>query len=429
MIDCSIGIMAYNEEANIGAVLDALLRQELHVCAIREIIVVASGCTDRTEEIVREYERKSASIRLLIQPRREGKASAINLFLLEAAAEVVALVGADTLPDSQTIEYLINPFERPYVGMTGGRPIPLNDPNGILGRAVHFQWKLHDRIASCSPKLGELIAFRRAIGSIPADTAVDEVSVEARVHARGWELVYVPSAVVHNRGPATIGDFLRQRRRIYAGHLQVSKESGYRPSTMNLGLIARILVQEARLSPSFFADLGFAMGLELIGRVLGRMDYWRRRDHRVWQRVDSTKDLFLGRRPRHLTRERVMLTLRLLAYDTIQSRLGRRGAQKCLSRLTDLVRTNIRTSDTLTVLPQDGVVVVLARTDADGGETMVGRIQDKLQTTPDLFDESLESPTCDVDCQVYPLERDVRAGVAEQPSQSSVNGTLAGLGG
>ncbi|HUX87718.1 MAG TPA: glycosyltransferase [Chloroflexota bacterium] len=429
MIECSIGIMAYNEEANIGAVLDALLRQELHDCAIREIIVVASGCTDRTEEIVRAYERESSLVRLLSQSRREGKASAINLFLAEAAADVVVLVGADTLPDAQTIDFLVKPFERPCVGMTGGRPIPLNDPNGFLGRAVHFQWKLHDRIASCSPKLGELIAFRRAIGSIPVDTAVDEVSVEARVHARGWELVYVPAAVVHNRGPSTIGDFLRQRRRIYAGHLQVSKESGYRPSTMNLGLISRILAQEVRLTPSFFADLGFAMGLELVGRALGRMDYLRRRDHRVWQRVDSTKDLFLGRRPRHLTRERVMLTLRLLAYDTIQSRLGRRGAQKCLSRLSDLVRTNIRTSDTLTVLSQDGVVVVLARTDADGGETMAGRIQVKLHTTSDLFDESLESPTCDIDCQVYPLEREVRPSLAVPPVQPDVNGTLAGLGG
>ena len=48
MPDCSIGIMAYNEEANIGNLLDALIGQRTDKCAIKEIYVVASGCLDRT---------------------------------------------------------------------------------------------------------------------------------------------------------------------------------------------------------------------------------------------------------------------------------------------------------------------------------------------------------------------------------------------
>ena len=54
MIRCSIGVTAYNEEANIGHLLAALLDQHLHSVDIVEIIVVASACTDRTVPIVRE---------------------------------------------------------------------------------------------------------------------------------------------------------------------------------------------------------------------------------------------------------------------------------------------------------------------------------------------------------------------------------------
>jgi len=39
----SIGIMAYNEEANIGRLLEAVLNQKLIYGYLNEIIVVASG--------------------------------------------------------------------------------------------------------------------------------------------------------------------------------------------------------------------------------------------------------------------------------------------------------------------------------------------------------------------------------------------------
>jgi glycosyltransferase involved in cell wall biosynthesis len=52
---CSVGVTAYNEEANIGRLLDALLAQHLRAVEISEIIVVASGCTDNTIPIVESY--------------------------------------------------------------------------------------------------------------------------------------------------------------------------------------------------------------------------------------------------------------------------------------------------------------------------------------------------------------------------------------
>jgi biofilm PGA synthesis N-glycosyltransferase PgaC len=120
MINCSIGIMAYNEEANIGRLLDALLRQNLSHCFIKEIFVVASGCTDRTEDIVKDYIRLDERIKLLVQRQREGKASAINLFLSKANADVFVLESGDTIPEVDTMEKLVMPFSDPTIGMTGG---------------------------------------------------------------------------------------------------------------------------------------------------------------------------------------------------------------------------------------------------------------------------------------------------------------------
>src|SRR5512135_200328 len=93
-VRCSVGIMAYNEEANIGHALHAVLEQQGSTICIEEIIVVASGCTDQTVPIVAEITLREPRVRLCIQEKREGKASAINLFLKEATSEVVVLMCA-----------------------------------------------------------------------------------------------------------------------------------------------------------------------------------------------------------------------------------------------------------------------------------------------------------------------------------------------
>src|SRR5437879_5893084 len=122
-IGCSIGIMAYNEEANIERTIRAVLEQQGPSICIEEVIVVASGCTDRTVPIVSTIAQQEAKVRLCIQEKREGKASAINLFLKEASSQIVILIGADVMPETSAIENLCAPFKNPTIGMVGGRPV------------------------------------------------------------------------------------------------------------------------------------------------------------------------------------------------------------------------------------------------------------------------------------------------------------------
>ena len=89
-IRCSVGITAHNEEANIGQLLEAIRNQRLHQVEISEIIVVASGCTDRTEGVVREHTAQDPRIQLFVQEKREGKTSAINVFLANSKEKIIS---------------------------------------------------------------------------------------------------------------------------------------------------------------------------------------------------------------------------------------------------------------------------------------------------------------------------------------------------
>ncbi|MEN9934305.1 MAG: hypothetical protein RLZZ387_884 [Chloroflexota bacterium] len=290
-MSCTIGVMAYNEERNIVQVLCALLNQRIETVEIAEIVVVASGCTDRTVELAQEIARSHPLVRVEVQAERAGKAAAINRLIGIARGDVVVLVGADTLPAPWSIEHLVAPFADETVGMTGARVVPLNEPCDFIGFTVQMLWEFHHRLALRTPKLGEMVAFRNVVEAIPVSSATDEVALEAAIKALGLRLVYAPDAVVYNRGPQTLEDFLHQRRRIYAGHLQIAASDGYVASSMPLGNVVPLLLDEIRQYPD---RLAWVMGSVLVegwGRVLGTLDYTRGKSHRIWRPIGTSKEV------------------------------------------------------------------------------------------------------------------------------------------
>ncbi|MBW1855163.1 MAG: glycosyltransferase [Deltaproteobacteria bacterium] len=292
MFNISLGIMTYNEEANIGRLMRSVLKQKFTHAHLKEIFIVSSGCTDRSEEIVRNFMKQDRRVTLLIQPRREGKASAINLFLSEASGEILILESGDTIPEQGTLDKLVAPFKDPCIGMTGAHPVPVNSKKTFIGFSVHLMWALHHKIALMSPKLGELVAFRNFVRKIPNDTAADEASIEGIVKEKGYGLHYVPDAVVENKGPENIRDFIKQRRRIAAGHKHLLREQEHEVSTLDSKMILRMLIQEHSWK---FRETLWTFGavtLELIGRILGYYDFYiRKKNPFVWDIASSTKNL------------------------------------------------------------------------------------------------------------------------------------------
>ena len=385
-IRCAVGIMAYNEEANIGRTLRAILEQHLLSVEIEEIIVIASGCTDRTVPIVTDMALHEPRIHLCIQPKREGKASAINLFLKQTISPIVVLLGADIIPETTALESLCAPFKDPKVGMVGGHPIPVNNPATFMGHAVHLVWRLHDRLARVRPKLGEVITFRNVISGIPADSPVDEISIEALISQLGYRLVYQPSCIVYNKGPLTIRDFLKQRRRIYAGHLQVRVQQNYEAATMRAGPILRQLMRSRdfaiRTPKQAIWTLG-AVALECIARLQGQYDYRRKRQFYIWQVVSTTKQLEAGAyKVRRLSHAQSVVVFRLILEedeeDDVNPERKDREITSMARKLLPALRARLRKTDKLSI-NGPGIMTAVIRADQHGADVVAQRIQEIVQ--------------------------------------------------
>jgi len=287
---CSVGVTAYNEEANIDALLAALSDQHLHQVEIIEIIVVASACTDRTVPIVREHMARDPRIRLIEQERREGKTSAINLFLQAAQANICVLESGDTLPHEYAVEHMVRMFRDPLVGMVGAQKVAVNTPDHIVGLLSHLRLRMEHELCLEIPRLGEMIAFRKVFDQIPPDVAMDEAFVEALVVRHGMQVRYAPDAIVYNTGPTTVGDFVRQRRRNHAGHLYLKHKYGYAVSSIDNSRVARIAIKElwgvVRLTWVIF----LLAAIEGWSRVLGWYDFAVKRErHVVWNMAWTQK--------------------------------------------------------------------------------------------------------------------------------------------
>jgi len=388
-LQCSVGIMAYNEEANIANSIRAVLAHELSSGEMAELIVVASGCTDRTADIVASIAQVEPRVRLVIEEQRAGKASAINQFIAAARTPVLLMVNADTVVAPGTIDALVEHFHDPTVGMVGGHPIPVNDESTFLGFAVHLQWRLHDEISRETPKLGEIVAFRNTLSGISTDTAVDELSIEACFSDGGYRLVYEPRAIVYNRGPTTVSDFLRQRRRIAAGHVAVAKQQGYSASTMSVTRIGRALFgSESFRDPRASVWMAGAVALEATARLLGHYDVVRRRSHHIWATITTTKDDI---EDAGNAAERSVLVFQLVDFSRDRLELGAHAARSLLQRAQRQIVTCLGPTAAVSVL-DDGAIIVSLPCSRSEAEDAALALSQELEVVPFVATHREERP-------------------------------------
>lgn len=290
LLDVSICIPAYNEGKNIGLILEALSNQETKRVRINHIVVVNSGSTDDTAAVVRSFQRKNPIISLISQKERKGKASAINAFLKKFHDPIIVLESADTVPLKDMVEKLCTPFlTNEQIGLTGGAPIPINDPNTFIGYVVHMWWWFHRNI----PRFGEVIAFRNVLPAISKTSSVDEAFIQAKIVQLGYRAIHVDEAVVRNKGPETVTDLVKQRRRIFNGHSRLYEEEKVKIDNMTKKSLRLLL---AFKNPTIKHSLWFLGGIliEIYARILGLYDAkFLKINPFIWDTATTTKNLAL----------------------------------------------------------------------------------------------------------------------------------------
>ena len=289
----ALGIMAYNEELNIGRLLESVLAQTASK-RIATIVVVASGCTDRTCDIVQEYARRDRRISLIAEAGRSGKVAAINQFLFTATEEILMVSSADLIYEPTAVEQLLAPFDDPEVGMVGAHSIPLDSSDSFFGYATNLMWSLHHDISLRDPKMGELIAFRNVFRRLNPNAICDELSVHQLIRSAGYRSLYAPDARIYNKGPEHLDDFISQRMHCIVGNLQIMRDHNVPVATMRMMPVLRAAFPRALRDWRKLHWTAGTAAIELYCRIKAQALYRSRKraaKYRIWDPAVSTKSL------------------------------------------------------------------------------------------------------------------------------------------
>ncbi|MBI4491344.1 MAG: glycosyltransferase family 2 protein [Chloroflexi bacterium] len=211
----SVVIRAKNEARFIGETLAAVLDQ-VGTDSL-EVIVVDSGSTDGTLELVRRF-----PVQLIqIPPESFSYGGALNLGIQAARGAFVASLSAHSLPaDRRWLAGLLQPFDHPRVAGVYGRqmPRPNATPLELVGMWMSGVTRRESRLQHDNPLFSNAnSAFRRSLClATPFDEEVgggEDLAWARTVQAQGYLIAYEPSAAVyHSHGEPLLRHLRRTMR-------------------------------------------------------------------------------------------------------------------------------------------------------------------------------------------------------------------------
>ena len=226
----SIIVPVYNERGAIEQKIENLFAVNYDKDKM-EIIFVDSNSNDGTIALLRQIqcdERYKDKVRLIIQPQRCGKASAINEALKVARGEIIVLTDANAIFHENSLLNLCRNFDDPEIGAVGGKlSIPPDSFASSLYSSFFDFFRNNSRINESKldcPSFfsGELIGFRRElVDKLDYDAISDDLDLLIKVRKKEFRCIIDEKALVWERRPAKFSEHLVQLRRTAAGTLQI----------------------------------------------------------------------------------------------------------------------------------------------------------------------------------------------------------------
>lgn len=216
----SVVIPHFNGKHHLDDCLGSLRRQLFRDF---EVILVDNGSTDGSQERV---QGEFPEVRLLELGENRGFTGACNAGYAAAQGEVVVLLNNDTEVDEGWLQAIVDAFERhPESGVVASKML-LYDQRQILHTAGDYYgvdgvpgnrgvWQQdegqYDREEMVFSACGGAAAYRRElineIGFLDDDFffSCEDVDLSWRAHLAGWQVLYVPTAVVYHKLKASGG--------------------------------------------------------------------------------------------------------------------------------------------------------------------------------------------------------------------------------
>ena len=181
-----------------------------------EVIVVADGCTDETEAVVRRI--PAGQLRLISIPR-SGKAAALNAGVSCASGRILLMTDVRQQLQRESLRTMAACFEDPEVGVVSG-VVVFRDGTCQDQADIRLYWRYESwireklsEIDSMFGATGPFYAIRRSLFvPLPDDILLDDVYLPMMAFLRGYRLIVEPAARATDYPMTSAREFARKVR-------------------------------------------------------------------------------------------------------------------------------------------------------------------------------------------------------------------------
>lgn len=160
-IDLIIG--AYNEEAILRDKIENCLALDYPADKLR-VTVASDASTDGTHALAREYADRG--VRLVVAPRRRGKAANFREVVPTLTGEVLLFSDAGSLYRGDTLRKMARNFADPEVGLVGGRIRYVNPEATSVVRGEGLYWRYEVSLRRAESAIGSTMVVSGAVYAI-----------------------------------------------------------------------------------------------------------------------------------------------------------------------------------------------------------------------------------------------------------------------
>jgi len=216
-LTCAICVCAYNEERGIARKVENLLALRAREAGL-EILVYVDGASDRTAEILREYE---SQIDLHIATERRGKTYGMNLLASKARAPILIFTDANVLMDMECVRDFRRYFADPEIGCVCGNLVYTNDDASVTASSGSAYWRFEEAIKKLEMESGSMMgadgsvfAIRRSLHNPPPEHIIDDMYVSLMILCNGYRVIQANDAFAYEESVVSAGEEFRRKIRI-----------------------------------------------------------------------------------------------------------------------------------------------------------------------------------------------------------------------
>jgi biofilm PGA synthesis N-glycosyltransferase PgaC len=218
-------VAAFNEEDFIEDKILNSLAQDYPAGQI-EFIFITDGSTDETPAIIKNY----SSIKLLHEPARRGKSSAINRAVQAASNDILIFSDANTVLNKDATAKIARHYQHKKIGGVAGekKVISVSESADEVGTSEGLYWKYESFLKKIDSDFysvvgaaGELFSLRRELYEpIVHNVILDDFVISLRTAEKGYRIVYEPEAYAMESPSFSLNDEKKRKIRIAAGGFQ-----------------------------------------------------------------------------------------------------------------------------------------------------------------------------------------------------------------